>query len=59
MQQILARVLTSAAIYLGTKLIEEVIKEMDRIEQEAKRGAQNNILSVFPRAFEVIAGGKK
>jgi hypothetical protein len=58
-QQILARVLTSAAIYLGAKLVEEVIKEMDRIDRETKRKSQSKLLSVLPRALEVIAGGRK
>lgn len=59
MQQIIARVLTSVAIYLSAKLVEEFLKEMERIDQEAKRKSQNTVLSVLPRALEVITGGKK
>jgi hypothetical protein len=47
------------AIYLGAKLVEEVIKEMERIDQETKRKSRSKLLSVLPRALEVITGGRR
>jgi hypothetical protein len=58
MQQLLARILTSAAIYLGARLMDEVIKELERLSYK-KCWERSRVGSVLPRALEVIAGGKK
>jgi hypothetical protein len=59
MQQILAQVLKSAAMYLCARLANDISKEMERIERERSIRKRSKIGAVFPRAWEVIAGGRK
>ena len=59
MQHLIARVLTSAALYFGTKLIEEIICEMERTEKKVSEKAEAKRFEVLPRAIKVLSGGKE
>lgn len=67
MQQIVIRILTSIALSLGARIIDGVLKELMRMEQDKKsKGGsrwgseqQDRIATVLPHALKIIAGGKR
>jgi len=59
-QAILVRIATSAALYLGAMLVEELMKELMTMDRDIKVQADRvGMRDVLPRALEVMRTSQK